>query len=97
MEQDVAPQPSLELVARTPDRGLLVELGPQRRKEIKRLKRGEGPLTRRILAAVEQQCEEFGIDPAAEIVPVVLLYRQDKPDYVVIIPTTSHTPKGSRG
>jgi hypothetical protein len=85
------------MVARTPDLGLLVELGPQRRKEIKRLKRGEGALTRRIVAAVEQQRQQLGIDPAAEIVPVVLLYRQDRPDYVVITPATSRTPKGSRG
>jgi hypothetical protein len=87
----------LEVVSRMPDLGLLVELGPQRRKDIKRLKRSDGPLTRRIMAAVEQQCEQLGIDPAAEIVPVVLLYRRDKPDYVVITPATARTPKGSPG
>jgi hypothetical protein len=95
MEQGNYPQPLPEVVARMPDLGLLVEFGPQRRKEIKRLKRGEGPLTRWILAAVERQREQLGIDPAVEIVPVVLLYHQDKPDYVVITPQMPSAPKGS--
>jgi hypothetical protein len=79
-----------------PDVGLLVELGPQRRKHIERLKQGDGPLTQRIRLAVEQQREQLGIDDAAEIVPVVLLYRYDQPDYVVITPAMSSARRGSR-
>ena len=94
MQQENSPLPPLEVVSRMPDLGLLIELGPQRRKNIKRLKRSDGPLIQRIMAGVEQQCEQLGIDPAAEIVPVVLLYLQDKPDYVVINPATARTPKG---
>jgi hypothetical protein len=72
--------------ARLPNVGLVVELGPQRRKQIKRLKRGEGALAQQIQGAVDQRREELGIDVDAEIVPVVLLYRHDEPDYVVIVP-----------
>src|SRR5262245_22809473 len=75
-----------EIAAALPNVGLLVELGPQRRKQIRQLKRGEGALAYRIQAAVEQRREELGIDAAAEIVPVVLLYRESEPDYVVITP-----------
>jgi hypothetical protein len=69
-----------------PNIGLLVELGGQRRKEIKRLEQGDGPLTRQIEAAVTSSREALGIDIDAEVVPVVLLYREAEPDYVVVAP-----------
>jgi hypothetical protein len=84
MNKSAAPQSLLPTAARLPNIGLLIELGPQRRKQIKRLKRGTGSLTQQIQATVDRSREELGIDAAAEIVPVVLLYRRDQPDYVVI-------------
>jgi hypothetical protein len=67
-----------------PNTGLLIELGTQPRKQIKRLKHGDGALTHQIQAAVNSSREELGIDVDTEIVPVVLLYRHDEPDYVVV-------------
>jgi hypothetical protein len=84
MQQSDDPLPSLPVAA--PAVGLLVDLGRQRRKQIKRLKRGEGRLSRHVQAAVDQSREELGIDPALEIVPVVLLYRRSEPGYVVLTP-----------
>ena len=95
MEQEKQDHPPPEPVTRTPDQGLLVDLGPQRRKAIERLKRGEGALTQRIRDAVEQHCDQLGVGPGVEIVPVVLLYRLDKPEYVVIRPAASRAAKGS--
>jgi hypothetical protein len=66
------------------DVGLFVELGRQRPREIKRLKRGSGALSREIRAAIERWRPELGIESAAEIVPVVVLYRHDAPNYVVL-------------
>ena len=60
-----------------------MDVGKQRRKAIKRLKRGDGPLKRQIQATLDRSREELGIDPAAEIVPVVILYRCPERDYVV--------------
>jgi hypothetical protein len=60
------------------DVGLFVELGSQGRKEIARLKEGKGDLARQIKTAVYQWHQELGIDPAAAVVPVVLLYRRDR-------------------
>ena len=78
------PEPAFEIATRLPNVGLPVDFGRLRRKQIERLKRGESLLTARIQAAVDRQRQELGIDAAAEIVPVVLLYRQSEPDYVVI-------------
>jgi hypothetical protein len=86
MDNSDAPPPSLPADPRAQFVGLLVDLGSQRRKQIKRLKRGDGRLTRQLQAVVEQSRAELGIDPTVEIVPVVLLYRQTEPDYVVLTP-----------
>jgi hypothetical protein len=75
---------SLPTATPLPDIRLLVELGQRRRKEIKHLKRGDGPLTWQIEAAVTSWRVERGIDADVEVVPVVLLYRQPEPDYVVV-------------
>lgn len=64
-----------------PNVGLVVDLGGQRRKEIKRLKRGEGALAQHIQAALEEARRSLGIDDETEVVPVVLLYREPSPDY----------------
>jgi hypothetical protein len=84
MNKSAAPQSLLPTAARLPNIGLLIELGRQRRKQIKRLKRGTGSLMQQIQVTVDRLREELGINAAAEIVPVVLLYRRDQPDYVVI-------------
>jgi hypothetical protein len=64
----------------------MLDLGPQRRRDIKQLKRGDGPLALEIETAVHRAREDLGINPAAEIVPVVLLYRRRDAYSVVIIP-----------
>jgi hypothetical protein len=69
-----------------PFTGLLIDLGPQRRKQIERLKNGVGVLANQIHFAIEHSRERFGIDQAAEIIPVLLLYRRGKDDFAVIAP-----------
>jgi hypothetical protein len=76
-------QPTLPVVAQVPNIGLMVDFGEQRRKKIRRLKRGRGVLTRQIQAAVEEARRDLGIEPDTEIVPVVLLYRGPAPKYTV--------------
>jgi hypothetical protein len=76
---------TLVSTAPLPNTSLLVDLGQQRRKRIDRLKRGEGALTWQIQEAVDRHRQELGISAEAEIVPVVLLYRRDEPDYVVTV------------
>jgi hypothetical protein len=66
-----------------PNVGLVVDLGKQGRKAVKRLKRGEGALAEHIQAAVEEARRSLGIDEEAEVVPVVLLYHEPKPEYRV--------------
>jgi hypothetical protein len=78
-----AAQPSLPVPVKLPNIGLLLEVGKQRRKHIKRLKRGDGRLKRQIQAALDGAREELGIDRSTEIVPVVILYRYPEPDYMV--------------
>jgi hypothetical protein len=85
METGDLPPGTLMTTARLPNTGLLVDLGRQRRKRVNRLKRGEGALAWQIQHAVDRQRQELGISPDAEVVPVVLLYRHDDPDYVVVV------------
>jgi len=73
-------------VARPAVAGLMLDLGRQRRKQIKRLKRGDGRLTRHLQEVIEQSRAELGLDPAVEIVPVVLLYRRREADYLILNP-----------
>jgi hypothetical protein len=84
MEKVDDPQPSLAPAVRAPGVRLLVDLGRQRRKHIKRLKRGNGRLSRHVQTIVDQSRAELGIDHAIEIVPVVLLYRRSDPEYVLL-------------
>lgn len=86
MEEGDAPELSLPPQPALPDTGFLIDVGRQRRKHVNRLKRGEGRLAREVQAALYNAREELGIDPATEIVPVVLLYRCTESDYAVITP-----------
>ncbi len=54
--------------------GMLVDVGQQRRKHIKRLRMGTGRIAVQVEAAADQARMELRIDPRAEIIPVVLLY-----------------------
>jgi hypothetical protein len=66
-----------------PNVGLVIDLGKQPRKAIRRLKRGEGALAEHIQAAVEDARRSLCIGEEVEVVPVVLLYHEPKPDYRV--------------
>jgi hypothetical protein len=72
------------LVTKVPGVGLVVDVGSQSEDRIDQLKQGHGELTRQIQAALARSPDGIAANPAAEIVPVVLLYRCDQPDYVVI-------------
>jgi hypothetical protein len=72
------------LVTKLTDIGLVVDVGSQSEDRIDQPKQGHGELARQIQAAVARSREGLAVDTAAEIVPVVLLYRCDQPDYVVI-------------
>jgi hypothetical protein len=87
MEQNDSPQSPTPTAARPCEVGLFVELGRPRAQEIKRLKRGNGALSQQIRLAVDRWREQLGIESAAEVVPVVLLYRHDEPYQVVVVPT----------
>ena len=71
------------LVTKLPDIGLVVAVGSQSEERIDQLEQGRRAGAP-IQAAVARSREGLAVDPAAEIVPVVLLYRCDQPDYVVI-------------
>lgn len=83
--QPVREQPAPEQPAPA-EAGLLIDVGRQRRKHVNRLMQGEGRLAREVQAALYNAREELGIDSAAEIIPVVLLYRYEKSEYAVIGP-----------
>lgn len=83
MEQGDTFRANLPVPAPPPNSGLFLDLGLQTRRRIKRLKRGVGRLARQIQAVADAAQKEFGIDPAVEIVPVVILYRSDEHNRVV--------------
>lgn len=86
MEDSDVPLPPIPAAPSSPTAGLLVDVGSQRPKQINRLKRGEGRIARQVQAALYNAREHLGIDAAAEIVPVVLLYRRAEPGYVLVAP-----------
>jgi hypothetical protein len=92
MDEHEPRQPMLPVVAELPNIGLVVDFGEQRRKKIRRLKRGRGALTRQIQAAVEEARRDLGIESDTEIVPVVLLYRCPAPKYTVSYATRTVRP-----
>jgi hypothetical protein len=56
---------------------VIVDLGKVKKKQVKRLKEGGGPLVEEIADVVEQVREELGADAAGTtLVPVVIVYRQ---------------------
>jgi hypothetical protein len=68
----------------SPEAGLLIDIGRQGRKRIRRLKRGEGKLARQVQAAVYQAEKGRGDTHPREIVPVVLLYRCIDTEYALV-------------
>ena len=67
-------QESLPALPALSNVGLIVDAGRQRRKHIKRLKRGMGRIAAQVEAAADQARSELRIGPDTEIIPVVLLY-----------------------
>jgi len=86
MDENHGPQPRLPVVTTLPDVGLLIDVGRQSHDQIRRLKRGNGQLAQQLQMAVLQSRKQLGLGSAAEIVPVVVLYRCSKPKYLVITP-----------
>jgi hypothetical protein len=58
---------------------IIINLGKQRRKRIKDLKRSRGVLLEEVLEAVAQVNGQLGADGAGKVlVPVVLIYREKR-------------------
>jgi hypothetical protein len=57
--------------------GLLIDLGERGSEDVALLKEGAGAMTAEIHAAIDRWRESQAIDIAGDIVPVVLLYRQN--------------------
>ena len=56
---------------------IIINLGKQRRKRIKQLKRSRGALLEEVLETVAQVNGQLGADGAGKVlVPVVLIYRE---------------------
>jgi hypothetical protein len=83
MDIDGPTRPSLPVLSPTSNVGLIVDVGRQRRKHIKRLKRGMGRISTQVEAAADQARSELRIGPDTEIIPVVLLYDFADRDYVI--------------
>lgn len=79
---------SLPVLPAPPNVGLIVDAGRQRRKHIKRLRRGVGRIAAQVEAAADQARTELRIGPDAEIVPVVLLYELADRDRAIASPET---------
>lgn len=65
------PNEAEELGYTTP---IVVDLGKRKRKRIKQLKRGKGPLVDEVHEAVDVVLEQLGPEEGRVVVPVVLLY-----------------------
>ncbi|HKS63709.1 MAG TPA: hypothetical protein VJT13_18555 [Xanthobacteraceae bacterium] len=74
MDVDGPTKSSLPVLSPLPNVGLIVDVGRQRRKHIKRLKRGMGRIAKHVEAAADEARGELRIGPDTEIIPVVLLY-----------------------
>lgn len=55
---------------------VVVDLGAQKRKRIRQLKKGKGPLVEEVHAVVQEVLASLGEDGAVSGVPVVMLYRR---------------------
>jgi hypothetical protein len=74
MDVDGSTRPALPVLSPLPNVGLIVDVGRQRRKHIKRLKRGMGRISTQVEAVADEARGELRIGPDTEIIPVVLLY-----------------------
>ncbi len=64
---------------REPSVPIVVDLGKVKRKQVKRLKQGTGPLLDEVHEAVSSVHQELGDDAEGkELVPVVLLYERKR-------------------
>jgi hypothetical protein len=62
----------IEIEAVTP---VIVDLGKTKRKKIKKLKHGDGPLMEEVLDVLDEVAEHFGEELEGKtIVPIVLIY-----------------------
>jgi hypothetical protein len=84
MTESYSREQCLPVATPLPDMGLLIESGQQERKEIRRFKHGGGTLAWQVEAILESWREGIGLGADVEVVPVVVLYRQAEPDYVVV-------------
>jgi len=56
---------------------VVIDLGKTRRKRIKQLKRGQGPLREAVADVISQVQEELGAEAEGkELVPVVMIYQR---------------------
>jgi hypothetical protein len=85
-DTDEGGQGALPALAALPNVGLIVDAGRQRRKHIKRLRRGIGRIAAQVEAAADQARMELRIGPDTEIIPVVLLYECTDRDHVTALP-----------
>ena len=83
MDIDGSNRSSLPVLSPLSNVGLIVDVGRQRRKHIKRLKRGMGRIATQVEAAADQARTELRIGPDTEIIPVVLLYDFADQDHVI--------------
>ncbi len=95
MTESYSREHCLPVATPLPNRGLVIELGQQERREIRRFKHGDGTLAWQVEAILESWREGLGLGADVEVVPVVLLYRQAQPDYVVV--TVEDRPEHSPG
>jgi hypothetical protein len=58
---------------------IVVNLGAQKRKRVKKLKKGQGPLVGEIHEAIQSVLQQLGDDrPSHDYVPIVVLYREKR-------------------
>ena len=70
-------EPMPEMPESTAASPIVIDLGKAKRKRIKQLERGEGPLAEEVRQAVEQVGAGLGAEADGKVlVPVVLLYRR---------------------
>jgi hypothetical protein len=64
----------VELEVVTP---IVVDLGKTKRKKIKKLKRGEGPLMEEVLDVLDEVAEQLGEELEGKaIVPIIMIYKK---------------------
>ena len=57
---------------------IIVDLGKTKRKKIKKLKRGEGPLMEEVLDVLDEVAEQLGDELEGKaVVPIVMIYKKN--------------------